>query len=59
MITAEWLKGRIEKREERIRNEGIAEGLAQARRENKIRAEARSKAAPMYLTCLMPIRGKR
>ena len=26
LITAEWLKSRIEKREQRIRNEGIAEG---------------------------------
>ena len=30
MVTAEWLKSRIEKREQRIRNEGIAEGIAQA-----------------------------
>ena len=28
MITAEWLKGKIEKREERIRNEGREEVLA-------------------------------
>ena len=29
LITAEWLKRRIERREERIRNEGRAEGSAE------------------------------
>ena len=30
MITAGWLQRRIERREERIRNEGIAEGISEA-----------------------------
>ena len=29
MVTAEWLKSRIERREERIRNEGREEGGAE------------------------------
>ena len=32
LVTAEWLKSRIEKREERIRNEGITEGQDQVLR---------------------------
>ncbi len=32
LITAEWLKSRIERREERIRNEGITEGQDQVLR---------------------------
>ena len=33
LVTAEWLKSRIEKREQRIRNEGIAEGHDEGRKE--------------------------
>ena len=32
LVTAEWLKSRIERREERIRNEGITEGQDQVLR---------------------------
>ena len=54
MFTAEWLKYRIEKREQRIRNEGRAEGLVQARRENKIHAEARAQGRAEVLDLLDP-----
>ncbi len=39
LVTAEWLKSRIERREERIRNEGRAEGHDEGRKEG--RAEGR------------------
>ena len=35
LVTAEWLKSRIERREERIRNEGHDEGRAEGRVEGR------------------------
>ncbi len=36
LVTAEWLKSRIERREERIRNEGHDEGRAEGRVEGRV-----------------------
>lgn len=36
LITAEWLKRRIEKREERIRNDGREEGRVEGREEGRV-----------------------
>ena len=64
LITAEWLKGRIEKREERIRNEGHvkgqAEGHVKGRAEGRVegRAEGRVEGraegiAAVAVACVM------
>ena len=40
LVTAEWLKSRIERREQRIRNEGHDKGRAEGRKEGRVEGVA-------------------